>query len=284
MFVSSGHNACITLETKIMKTLFRFSQKKSTGFTLIELLVVIAIIALLAAILFPVFARARENARKSSCQNNMKQIGVALMAYSQDFDEALPIMTWRGAMNENRQDDTTGADHTRTTWRQFTQPYIKSPQIWSCPSNNNRNSVADNVVTGGGFNFAAVPRSYAAQKNYFMAGTLSQVQKPAAKIMVMEAAYEGTFLSSSQNTWTTIWETRGWSGHLGGMNCLFGDGHVKTYKPTQVVSPQNMLGRGNATSGTDTCGTFTTNEDYINCDTVETGMIPVMSTLERRYN
>ncbi len=63
------------------------------GFTLIELLVVIAIIAILAAILFPVFARARENARKAACQSNLKQIGNALMMYVQDYDETLPIVT-----------------------------------------------------------------------------------------------------------------------------------------------------------------------------------------------
>src|SRR5947199_3153379 len=64
------------------------------GFTLIELLVVIAIIALLAAILFPVFSRARENARKSSCLNNVKQIGVAMMQYTQDYDEYYPLQIY----------------------------------------------------------------------------------------------------------------------------------------------------------------------------------------------
>src|SRR5881409_3913127 len=69
--------------------------RKQNGFTLIELLVVIAIIALLAAILFPVFARARENARKSSCLNNIKQIGLELAQYTQDYDELL-IRAWGG--------------------------------------------------------------------------------------------------------------------------------------------------------------------------------------------
>src|SRR3990172_12734890 len=71
--------------------------RRRQGFTLIELLVVIAIIAILAAILFPVFARARENARKSSCQSNHKQIGVAVMMYSQDYDETMPIYNYTGA-------------------------------------------------------------------------------------------------------------------------------------------------------------------------------------------
>ncbi|HHX40945.1 MAG TPA: DUF1559 domain-containing protein, partial [Armatimonadetes bacterium] len=64
---------------------------RRTGFTLIELLVVIAIIAILAAILLPVFARARENARKSTCQSNLKQMGLAVMQYVQDYDEVYPI-------------------------------------------------------------------------------------------------------------------------------------------------------------------------------------------------
>jgi prepilin-type N-terminal cleavage/methylation domain-containing protein len=67
-----------------------FSSKSHSAFTLIELLVVIAIIAMLAAILFPVFGRARENARRSSCQSNLKQIGLGIMQYTQDYDERLP--------------------------------------------------------------------------------------------------------------------------------------------------------------------------------------------------
>jgi prepilin-type N-terminal cleavage/methylation domain-containing protein len=70
------------------------SNKQGTGFTLIELLVVIAIIAILAAILFPVFARARENARRASCQSNLKQIGLGFLMYAQDYDSVLPALGW----------------------------------------------------------------------------------------------------------------------------------------------------------------------------------------------
>src|SRR6476661_4616633 len=80
---------------------------KANGFTLIELLVVIAIIAILAAILFPVFSRARENARRASCQSNLKQIGLAFHQYTQDYDERLPLPIWHDATT------TTGCDTSK---------------------------------------------------------------------------------------------------------------------------------------------------------------------------
>ncbi len=99
---------------------------RPSAFTLIELLVVIAIIAILAAILFPVFARARENARRSSCQSNLKQIGLGMIQYIQDYDERFPL----GAQ-------TTAAAATAGTpygWADALQPYLKSTQIFQCPS------------------------------------------------------------------------------------------------------------------------------------------------------
>src|SRR6478609_7479917 len=99
------------------------SRLKSRGFTLIELLVVIAIIAILAAILFPVFARARENARRSSCQSNLKQIGLGVMQYAQDYDEILP----RSRLYKT--------DTAWIPWQSGIQPYVKSAQIFRCPSN-----------------------------------------------------------------------------------------------------------------------------------------------------
>ncbi|MGV3722435.1 MAG: DUF1559 domain-containing protein, partial [Actinomycetota bacterium] len=108
------------------------------GFTLIELLVVIAIIAILAAILFPVFARARESARSTSCKNNLKQWGTAWMMYVQDFDETtVPIRVG-------------GVGSAAFNWAQVLQPYIKNAGVLTCPSAPSRgNNYGYSFAAGG---------------------------------------------------------------------------------------------------------------------------------------
>ena len=103
------------------------------GFTLIELLVVISIIALLAAILFPVFGRARENARRSSCQSNLKQIGLGILQYAQDNDEIM-VPAWQEGDGTGDPWDATDSDIGNFKWMDLIQPYVKSEQIFNCPS------------------------------------------------------------------------------------------------------------------------------------------------------
>src|SRR5215467_4880842 len=102
-------------------------RRNSRGFTLIELLVVIAIIAILAAILFPVFAQAREKARTASSGSNVKQLGLAIRMYVQDYDEHFPFGGWR-PNNDGTWD-----------WQNSTAPYIKNKGLYYCPSSSDDN-------------------------------------------------------------------------------------------------------------------------------------------------
>lgn len=106
------------------------NRRERAAFTLIELLVVIAIIAILAAILYPVFAQAREKARQSSCLSNTKQIGLGLMMYTQDNDETYPPAYYYGDPTKVGNLDSTGIIH----WSGLIHPYVKSWAIYVCPS------------------------------------------------------------------------------------------------------------------------------------------------------
>jgi prepilin-type N-terminal cleavage/methylation domain-containing protein/prepilin-type processing-associated H-X9-DG protein len=119
------------------------NRRAARGFTLIELLVVVAILALLAAILFPVFARARENARRTSCQSNLKQIGLGLLQYTQDYDETLTRSFYGTA------GDSDNAANYK--WMDAIFPYVKSEQLFTCPSDsasNKRYQYHRNIAAG----------------------------------------------------------------------------------------------------------------------------------------
>jgi prepilin-type N-terminal cleavage/methylation domain-containing protein/prepilin-type processing-associated H-X9-DG protein len=109
--------------------------KSSSGFTLIELLVVIAIIAILAAILFPVFAQARESARKTACLSNTKQIGLGIMMYVQDYDEMYPCNSWDvGPINSTDNELHNGNYWSAVQWPWRIMPYVKNAGVFHCPS------------------------------------------------------------------------------------------------------------------------------------------------------
>jgi prepilin-type N-terminal cleavage/methylation domain-containing protein/prepilin-type processing-associated H-X9-DG protein len=111
---------------KMQSSLLRTPSPSRRGFTLIELLVVIAIIAILAAILFPVFAKAREKARQIACLSNMKQIGLGLLQYTQDNDEGVPYL-WYGS---NGGGSAAGGNYK---WMDAIYPYVKSEAVFNCP-------------------------------------------------------------------------------------------------------------------------------------------------------
>lgn len=109
--------------------------QKSSGFTLIELLVVIAIIAILAAILFPVFAQARDKARGASCLSNIKQLTLGMMMYSQDYDETFPEWRWDQNFSTSWGDAGSYSPNNATSiWYYAIYPYVKNGKVYSCPS------------------------------------------------------------------------------------------------------------------------------------------------------
>ena len=168
------------------------------GFTLIELLVVIAIIAILAAILFPVFAQAREAARKTSCLSNAKQLGLGCAMYTQDYDETL-VQGWNGSQPGVLRDN--GAVYRPwTPWTKNIQPYVKNLDILMCPDNR-----WNSTVINGGLNTTARKQIYSAYAfNYGYLGTfaggdpglpgyylftplsLAAVNKPANIVMITD--------------------------------------------------------------------------------------------------
>jgi prepilin-type N-terminal cleavage/methylation domain-containing protein/prepilin-type processing-associated H-X9-DG protein len=251
---------------------------KKRGFTLIELLVVVAIIAILAAILFPVFAQAREKARQTSCQSNLQQIGKALQMYSADFDERLcPARTTGqiGVINSYEWQRTG-------TWDHLAQPYIKNSNVFRCPSWD------VTVPTPGAGTFTDWPLTYGMNYRltqfsptiledsphlWFDSVSISAIRRPAETVYVTDNVF---VLNSNamplHNEDPRLWitRTRSWNPagivrfpndppggyplyvndpwrpapiHNDSTDVLFLDGHVKAIRTEQLVNPA----RGSAT-------------------------------------
>jgi prepilin-type N-terminal cleavage/methylation domain-containing protein/prepilin-type processing-associated H-X9-DG protein len=211
------------------------------GFTLIELLVVIAIIAILASILFPVFARARENARRSSCSSNLKQIALGFRQYTQDYDEKYPVVAV---------DLTSTATAQATGWAIQMQPYLKSTQIFQCPSEST--APAAGVVTAGSATYGN-----AGYSDYWYNSKLQGKSEAAVEYVSLtvlngdggngSAAYgfDGTTVFDTGVVPADAGVLNGRAiatsqdfglRHLDGLNYAFADGHVKWLKSNTATS------------------------------------------------
>ncbi|RYG65227.1 DUF1559 domain-containing protein [bacterium] len=248
------------------------SYSPTSGFTLIELLVVVAIIAILAAILFPVFGRARENARRSSCQSNLKQVGLGLLQYTQDYDERY----------------TVGVNGTGGAWAGTTAPYIKSTQIFTCASDTttpgaNQTTVSygmnSNIANRfGGFPAIASMSSpsrtvllFEIRGNFTNVGNISEQGATNGGSTVGDgtnlsnysgcctmAAVTGVqFATGKMDGWNQGYAPGGhatqWDDttgrHLEGANYAFADGHVKWLKATNVSAGNTAAAATNPQGG-----------------------------------
>ena len=223
------------------------------AFTLIELLVVITIIAILAAILFPVFGRARENARRSSCQSNLKQIGLGALQYVQDYDEKYPG-TGYSDINGNA-----------VMWMDLVQPYIKSAQVFNCPSHSfsgNLKAFNSNIGTRGTSGTNKEFGSYIFNNSFYSpnlvrgpgAQALAAFGSTVTTVLVADGADAGgnadfycfnettpypLVAGATPKTMRSNWGGGGDNAiverHLDTTNVLFADGHVKAMKLDELL-------------------------------------------------
>ncbi|MCC7493890.1 MAG: DUF1559 domain-containing protein [Fimbriimonadaceae bacterium] len=209
------------------------------GFTLIELLVVIAIIAILAAILFPVFAKAREKARQNSCLSNLKQAGLAFMQYSQDYDERIcPLFCY-------------WANPGMLAWfPDLAHPYVKNSQIWVCPNVYSPNTWNRNLFpAGSGPLTNSLPCSYGggdfagAWGNATGVVTMATIVEPAGTIQAAELTTLEMWNSANVDyNNPTVSTVASWGlcrgqvnlRHNEGFNLQFFDGHCKWMKETKA--------------------------------------------------
>jgi len=212
------------------------------GFTLIELLVVIAIIAILAAILFPVFARAREKARTTACLSNVKELATAVHMYVQDYDETMPGYTVYTSNSASVPRPYSGGSGTYLYWMDVLWPYVLNREVFRCPSYSTTSST--DIFQGYGWNAGvgycinhptrgrnATPP---APNGYYDGYKLAEIKYPSQTIVIFDATaacVQGDLTTSYHVNSATYspWAIR----HSGGDNFAFCDGHAKWVKYTQ---------------------------------------------------
>lgn len=236
-------------------------QKKALrGFTLIELLVVIAIIAILAAILFPVFAQAKAAAKKSACLSNTKQIGVGLYLYLNDFDDSLPMAnypTWTTGQPTTVFAFHNGAGISELAWADLLQPYTKNLPIFKCPVDETQ------VKTATGTPIPGAKLSYALNYYFYRrpggisnfaitGGNMSEMTAPASKIFIAETGVNpATGAQAEIVRPDRFW---GFTRHSNGSNYVMADTHAKFHQMPKYWDPAvENINWGPDTAPTDRC-------------------------------
>jgi prepilin-type N-terminal cleavage/methylation domain-containing protein/prepilin-type processing-associated H-X9-DG protein len=228
--------------------------RRSRGFTLIELLVVIAIIAILAAILFPVFARAREKARQTSCLSNVKQLDLAVLMYKQDYDEVFPYTNWGNTV--------AAPEPTAANWPCGLYPYIKNKQLFQCPSQNDGCVMAASKLAPGSPWASGGGTTYAINEELFSGSVRdARIKAPAETLVfadcrcnwiggywgqpdairarlgrVRQGTRDGRCDGASACTtnWTAAADDN--TVHNGGENLGFADGHAKWARAPGILT------------------------------------------------
>lgn len=236
-----------------------------TGFTLIELLVVIAIIAILAAILFPVFASAREKARQTACLNNMMQLGTGLLIYLQDYDDTFPMVRLADAAHPTPQVNWNTFAGSSWNWKRALLSYVKSPAVYLCPSNayaweytGQSTTMAKGDESNiyykpyGKLDGPQIPISYGLNGMCFHEGIptlwgepnrgrdLSELKDPTDLIFIGESRAGHPDVHPAWLGTTFMGNLGYMQSHNKGGNWVFADGHAKWLRLQTTYTPKNM--------------------------------------------
>lgn len=228
----------------------RKTMKTRVAFTLIELLVVIAVISIIAAILFPVFAKAREKGRQTACLSNQRQLGMAFLAYAQDNDERLPGAT-DGTAGEGKPGGwifykvfgTPAAAPVFDIARGDLFPYVKNKAVYTCPSDGPGQTAGDSYSLNSCLVAYAAPGVNPGKP-------LSAFSAPSVTMLLGEEAMtdrDPPYFSTDdgfQNLRSNVFSTR----HFGGIDIVFLDGHAKFYK-TERIGADGLQTGGPSLSG-----------------------------------
>ena len=223
------------------------------GFTLIELLVVIAIIAILAAILFPVFARARKQAQKTSCLSNLKQIGTAINMYTSDWDEkypyvlgfnlqTMPVTTYTTVFNS-----ITAAECGETTGTgslpMLLSPYVRNMRIFLCPTIAEGTWVTpDATVTYGATTLTTYLFNAVALKAYGGSGATNHIRITGMSEGMCERSADAVLVWDGKCGYTDGTSVDAQTAHDDAVNVLYADGHAKTFVMRENSAPWNVVG------------------------------------------